>query len=36
MALNGGPQFTFNEAVSFVVDCETQEEIDHLLEKPYR
>lgn len=28
MALNGGPQFKFNEAVSFVVDCETQEEID--------
>ena len=29
MALNGGPNFNFNEAVSFVVDCETQEEIDH-------
>ncbi len=29
MALNGGPQFTFNEAVSFVVECETQEEIDN-------
>ena len=29
IALNGGPQFTFNEAVSFVVDCETQQEIDH-------
>lgn len=29
MALNGGPIFTFNEAVSFVVECETQEEIDH-------
>ena len=28
MALNGGPQFKFNEAVSFVVNCETQEEID--------
>ena len=28
MALNGGPQFQFNEAVSFVVECETQEEID--------
>ena len=26
---NGGPNFKFNEAVSFVVDCETQEEIDH-------
>lgn len=29
MGLNGGPNFKFNEAVSFVVDCETQEEIDH-------
>jgi predicted 3-demethylubiquinone-9 3-methyltransferase (glyoxalase superfamily) len=29
MALNGGPQFTFNEAVSLVVECNTQEEIDH-------
>jgi predicted 3-demethylubiquinone-9 3-methyltransferase (glyoxalase superfamily) len=29
MALNGGPIFKFNEAVSFVVDCETQEEIDY-------
>lgn len=29
MGLNGGPNFTFNEAVSFVVECETQEEIDH-------
>ncbi|MEO5999369.1 MAG: VOC family protein [Chitinophagaceae bacterium] len=28
MGLNGGPMFKFNEAVSFVVDCETQEEID--------
>jgi len=28
-ALNGGPQFKFNESVSFVIDCETQEEIDH-------
>ena len=28
MGLNAGPQFTFNEAVSFVVECETQEEID--------
>jgi predicted 3-demethylubiquinone-9 3-methyltransferase (glyoxalase superfamily) len=28
MALNGGPQFIFNESVSFVVECETQEEID--------
>lgn len=29
MGLNGGPQFKFNESVSFVIECETQEEIDH-------
>jgi predicted 3-demethylubiquinone-9 3-methyltransferase (glyoxalase superfamily) len=28
MALNGGPHFKFTEAVSFVVNCETQEEVD--------
>lgn len=28
-ALNGGPVFTFNEALSLVVNCESQEEIDH-------
>jgi predicted 3-demethylubiquinone-9 3-methyltransferase (glyoxalase superfamily) len=28
-ALNGGPHFKFTEAVSFVVNCETQEEVDH-------
>jgi predicted 3-demethylubiquinone-9 3-methyltransferase (glyoxalase superfamily) len=28
VALNGGPDFTFNEAISFVVHCETQEEVD--------
>jgi predicted 3-demethylubiquinone-9 3-methyltransferase (glyoxalase superfamily) len=28
VALNGGPDFSFNEAVSFLVDCETQEEVD--------
>jgi predicted 3-demethylubiquinone-9 3-methyltransferase (glyoxalase superfamily) len=28
VALNGGPQFTFNEAISFQVSCETQEEVD--------
>jgi len=28
MALNGGPHYTFNEAVSFFVACETQQEID--------
>jgi predicted 3-demethylubiquinone-9 3-methyltransferase (glyoxalase superfamily) len=30
MALNGGPQFQFTEAVSFFVGCETQQEIDEL------
>jgi predicted 3-demethylubiquinone-9 3-methyltransferase (glyoxalase superfamily) len=30
IALNGGPQFKFTEAISFVVDCETQQEIDEL------
>jgi predicted 3-demethylubiquinone-9 3-methyltransferase (glyoxalase superfamily) len=33
MALNAGPEFKFNEAVSFVVDCETQEEIDYYWKK---
>jgi predicted 3-demethylubiquinone-9 3-methyltransferase (glyoxalase superfamily) len=28
VALNGGPDFTFNEAISFQVSCETQEEVD--------
>lgn len=28
VALNGGPHFKFNEAISFVVNCETQDEID--------
>lgn len=28
LALNGGPEFTFDEAISFQVNCETQEEID--------
>ena len=32
-ALNGGPEFTFNEAVSFLVNCESQEEIDELWDK---
>jgi len=30
IALNGGPHFKFNQAVSFVVNCETQQEIDRL------
>ena len=29
VALNGGPYFKFTEAISFVVNCDTQEEIDH-------
>ena len=32
-ALNGGPQFTFSPAISFVVNCETQEEVDAFWEK---
>ena len=28
-ALNGGPQYSFTPAVSFVIDCEDQEEVDH-------
>lgn len=33
VALNGGPIFKFNEAVSFQVHCETQEEVDYYWEK---
>jgi predicted 3-demethylubiquinone-9 3-methyltransferase (glyoxalase superfamily) len=33
IALNGGPQFKFNEAISFYVDCKTQEEVDELWAK---
>jgi predicted 3-demethylubiquinone-9 3-methyltransferase (glyoxalase superfamily) len=33
MALNGGPQFKFTEAISLVVNCKTQEEVDELWEK---
>ena len=32
-ALNGGPMFTFNEAISFQVSCETQKEVDYYWEK---
>ena len=32
-ALNGGPVFKFSEAISFQVDCETQEEVDYYWEK---
>jgi predicted 3-demethylubiquinone-9 3-methyltransferase (glyoxalase superfamily) len=33
MALNGGPHFKFTEAISFVVNCQTQREVDRLWEK---
>jgi len=32
-ALNGGPQFPFTEAVSFIVHCSSQEELDHYWEQ---
>jgi predicted 3-demethylubiquinone-9 3-methyltransferase (glyoxalase superfamily) len=32
-ALNGGPQFTFSPAISFFVNCETQQEVDELWDK---
>jgi len=33
IALNGGPQFTFTPAISFFVNCESQQEVDELWEK---
>jgi predicted 3-demethylubiquinone-9 3-methyltransferase (glyoxalase superfamily) len=33
IALNGGPQFKFTEAISFVVNCKTQKEVDHYWSK---
>jgi len=33
VALNGGPVFKFTEAISFVVNCESQDEVDHFWEK---
>ena len=33
VALNGGPDFTFNEAVSFQVSCENQEDVDYYWER---
>jgi predicted 3-demethylubiquinone-9 3-methyltransferase (glyoxalase superfamily) len=33
IALNGGPQFTFTEAISLLVNCETQDDVDALWEK---
>ncbi len=33
IALNGGPHYQFNNAISFMVDCDSQEEIDHYWSK---
>jgi predicted 3-demethylubiquinone-9 3-methyltransferase (glyoxalase superfamily) len=33
VGINGGPEFEFDEAVSFAIECETQEEIDYFWEK---
>ena len=33
IGLNAGPQFKFNESISFLVDCQTQAEVDELWEK---
>jgi predicted 3-demethylubiquinone-9 3-methyltransferase (glyoxalase superfamily) len=33
VGINGGPQFTFDEAVSFQITCETQDEVDHYWER---
>lgn len=33
MGLNGGPQFNFDESISFVVNCDSQEEIDYYWSK---
>jgi predicted 3-demethylubiquinone-9 3-methyltransferase (glyoxalase superfamily) len=33
IALNGGPQFKFTEAISFLINCEKQEEVDYYWEK---
>ncbi|WP_030559060.1 VOC family protein [Streptomyces aureocirculatus] len=32
-AINGGPEFTFDEAVSFAIDCADQKEVDHYWER---
>ncbi|WP_404403098.1 VOC family protein [Pelagibacterium halotolerans] len=32
-AINGGPNYKFNEAISFIVDCKDQAEVDHYWEK---
>lgn len=33
IALNGGPQFQFTEAISFVINCESQEEVDYMWDR---
>lgn len=33
LALNGGPEFTFSEAISFVINCKNQEEVDYYWSK---
>jgi predicted 3-demethylubiquinone-9 3-methyltransferase (glyoxalase superfamily) len=33
IALNGGPEFKFNESISFMVECESQQEVDYYWEK---
>jgi predicted 3-demethylubiquinone-9 3-methyltransferase (glyoxalase superfamily) len=33
VALNGGPVFKFTEAISFIVNCETQDELDYYWQK---
>ena len=33
LALNGGPQFSFNQAISLIVNCDTQDEVDELWER---
>ena len=33
VGINGGPQFTFDEAVSFQITCETQDEVDYYWER---
>ncbi|WKA59416.1 VOC family protein [Planococcus shenhongbingii] len=33
LALNGGPEFKFSEAISFIINCESQEEIDYYWDK---
>ena len=33
VGINGGPQFTFDEAVSFQIDCDTQDDVDYYWER---